>query len=251
MNCDLWQGKIDPFVDAELAEDEARRFEEHLHECAACAAETQARQRLKLETRAAGKKFLPSYEFETRLQRRIARPRNLGWSWGWASAGVAAVIALAVFLGLSWRDHVLREQLTAQLVDQHVSALASANPVDVLSEDSHTVKPWFAGKVPFSVDIPQLTGTEFTLIGGRMAYFQQAPAAQLIFGVRKHKVSVFIFRDHGETSRLGSSDVPRRELSYSVESWAEDGLRYVAISDVNPADVRQLCALLRQADQWQ
>ena len=253
MNCDLWQDKIDAFVDAELAGDEARGFEEHLHSCPACSAETRARQQLKLETRSAGRRFVPSYEFEQRVQHKIARPRIRMWNWlpAAAVAGAVAVIAIAVLLGSEWHDRVLQQQLTAQLVDQHIAALASSTPVDVLSEDSHTVKPWFAGKVPFSVDIPQLAGTQFTLIGGRLAYFQQAPAAQLIFGVRKHKISVFMFRDHGETARLGNRDVPSRQLSFSVESWAEDGLRYVAISDVNPEDVRQLCALLRQADRWQ
>ena len=251
MNCDTWQDKIDAFVDAELAADEARGFEEHLHSCPACSAETRARQQLKLETRSAGRRFTPSYEFEQRVQSKIARSKIRIWAWLPALAGAAAVIALTVLLTTAWHDRVLREQLTAQLVDQHVAALASSNPVDVLSEDSHTVKPWFAGKVPFSVDVPQLAGTQFTLIGGRLAYFQQAPAAQLIFGVRKHKISVFIFRDHGETARLGNRDVPRHEFSFAVESWAEDGLRYVAISDVNPEDVRQLCALLRESDRWQ
>jgi anti-sigma factor RsiW len=141
--------------------------------------------------------------------------------------------------------------MLAQLVDQHVAALASSNPVDVVSSDSHTVKPWFAGKVPFSVDLPQLDGTPFTLVGGRMAYFQQAPAAQLIFAVRKHRISVFMFREHGETPLLGNRDVPSHELSYAVESWTEDGLRYFAVSDSNPQDVRQLCLLLRQANEWQ
>lgn len=251
MNCDLWQDKIDAFVDAELAADEARTFEEHLRLCPACSAETLARQQLKLETRSAGRRFAPSYEFEQRVQRKISPSRFRLWAWLPAVVGAAAAIAFAVLLTTTWHDHVLKQELTAQLVDQHVAALASSNPVDVVSEDSHTVKPWFTGKVPFSVNVPQLAGTQFTLIGGRLAYFQQAPAAQLIFGVRKHKISVFIFRDHGDTTRLGNRDVPSHQFSFAVESWAEDGLRYVAISDSNPEDVRQLCILLRQADSWQ
>jgi anti-sigma factor RsiW len=131
-------------------------------------------------------------------------------------------------------------------VDQHVASMASVNPVDVVSTDAHTVKPWFQGKVPFSVDIPDLHDTQFTLLGGRIEYFQQSPAAQLIFTVRQHRISVFIFREVGETAALGEQTAPIRKAGFQTQSWTEDGIRYFAISDVNPQDVRQLCDLLKR-----
>lgn len=246
MNCELWQDKIDSFVDSELAPAQARAFEEHLHTCPACSAETLARQRLKLETHLAGQRFVPRPEFEARIRRRIA-PQKIRWSFIPIFAGAAAVLLVAIFGGIALRHNLLQQQMLAQLVDQHVSTLASANPVDVLSADSHTVKPWFNGKVPFSVDVPQLAGTQYSLIGGRLAYFQQAPAAQLIFAVRQHKISVFMFRDHGETALLGEQNSPVKRLGFVTQTWTEDGLRYFAVSDVNPADLHHLCELLKDA----
>jgi len=160
---------------------------------------------------------------------------------------VAAAAALLLVLGgLSWRQRTVERQLVSQLVDQHVASMASVNPVDVVSTDAHTVKPWFQGKVPFSVDIPDLHDTQFTLLGGRIEYFQQSPAAQLIFAVRQHRISVFIFREVGETAALGEQTAPIRKAGFQTQSWTEDGIRYFAISDVNPQDVRQLCDLLKR-----
>ena len=76
------------------------------------------------------------------------------------------------------------------MADLHVSDLASANPYDVVSSDRHTVKPWFQGKIPFAFNLPEFAGTEFTLLGGRLVYLHQQPAAQLVVGVGKHRISV-------------------------------------------------------------
>src|SRR5260370_1694026 len=246
MNCELWQDKIDAFVDSELANGQARGFEEHLVSWPAWSAETLSRQRLKLETRLAGQRFAPTPEFEAGIRSKVVPRRRVAWMWMPALASAAAVLVIAILAGQVWRQNVIQRQLVAQLTDQHVATLASGN-LDVLSTDSHTVKPWFAGKVPFSVDLPNLEGTQFTLIGGRMAYFQQSPAAQLLFAVRKHRVSVVIFRDAGETAALGNRTSPVRQMGFQTQTWVEDGLRYFAISDVNGDDVRQLCDLLKRS----
>ena len=246
MNCDIWQDKIDAFVDSELPPAQAQGFEEHLRSCPACSAETLSRQRLKAETRLAGKRFTPSSEFEARVRGQfVSRNRRLYWLP--ALVSVAAAIVIAIFIGATLRHNLLERQLVTQLVDQHVASQAGGHSVDILSADPGTVKPWFSGKVPFSVDIPKLAGTQFTLVGGRIAYFQQSPAAQLVFSVRKHSISVFIFPDHGESTVLGNQQSPVRKMGFETETWVEDGLRYFAVSDGEAQDVRQLCDLLAQS----
>jgi anti-sigma factor RsiW len=129
------------------------------------------------------------------------------------------------------------------LVDLHVATLASDNPVDVVSTDRHTVKPWFQGKLPFTFNLPELQSSPFKLLGGRVAYFQHNPGAQLLFEVRSHKLSVFVFQD-----RPGATP-PRtaREMAFNSETWSAGGLRYVVIGDAGPADIHQLSELLRAA----
>ena len=61
-----------------------------------------------------------------------------------------AAILLVIFGSMVWMRQSQRQQLVGELTDLHVATLASANRVDVVSSDRHTVKPWFQGKLPFT-----------------------------------------------------------------------------------------------------
>jgi anti-sigma factor RsiW len=108
------------------------------------------------------------------------------------------------------------------------------------------VKPWFQGKIPFTFNLPELQGSEFTLLAGRVTCLDQMPGAHLIYQVRQHEVSVFIFQDRGEkTASLLSG--PVHALSFTVENWTQNGLSYFVVEDVGPDDIRALSNLLRDA----
>jgi anti-sigma factor RsiW len=244
MNCEMWQDKIDSFVDFELDATETREFEEHMRACPACSAETLSRQRLKIETRLAAQRFAPTAAFEARVRSRFKRRPTTAWWLPALGAALAAMIVLTWAATELWKRNATRQELVSQIVDQHATTVASNNPVDVISSDQHTVKPWFQGKVPFGVEVPSLEGTDFSLIGGRVAYVQQAPAAQLVFGLRKHRISVFIMRESNESANLGTSVAPSRRSGYQTETWKEDGVRYFAVGDVSAEDLHRLCDLL-------
>ena len=162
---------------------------------------------------------------------------------GLAAAAVAAVLVLSA-IGF-FRQHAQREQALSELADLHVSTLASANPVDVVSTDRHTVKPWFAGKLPFTFNLPELENTRFKLAGGRMAYFHQSPGAQLIFDVRKHQISAFIFEDTPATRGVSAGSATANKLAFNIQTWSQNGLRYYLVSDASPDDLRELSELLK------
>ena len=94
-----------------------------------------------------------------------------------------------------WEPGPAADQVFSEIADLHVATLASSSPVDVISTDRHTVKPWFQGKIPFAFDLPELQNSEFSLLGGRMTYLDQTPGAHLIYDVRKHHISVFVFQE--------------------------------------------------------
>jgi len=187
-----WKEKLDAYVDGELADEELRDFEAHLSACRNCAIEALDRTQLKRATRAAAMRFSPPPELRQRIATSIApRRRPVFFLCRPAVAvAVALVLAVAVSAFLLMRRSE-REQALAELVDLHVSTLASANPVDVISSDRHTVKPWFQGRLPFTFNLPELNGSEFKLDGGKLVYFRGRPAAQLIYELRKHEFSVF------------------------------------------------------------
>jgi len=250
MSCDSRQQKIDAYLDAELPEAEARELDTHLRTCPACSSQTLTRSELKRSIHIAGKKFAPDPEFRKQVQASIS-PKASGRRWGWiVEVGTAcAAVLLLIFGSMVWMRQSQRQQLVGELTDLHVATLASANRVDVVSSDRHTVKPWFQGKVPFTFNVPELQGSPFELIGGKVTYLDQAPGAELLFTVRKHVLSVFIFKDSPELAHaLGSGELVRK-LSFNIESWADGGLRYLIITDAGRSDIDDLRKRFVQAGQ--
>ncbi len=181
--------------------------------------------------------------------RAVAGKTRRHSGWVWQVVAVPAVLVLILSLAVNWyagREGTRRGQLFSELADLHVAALASTNPVDVVSTDRHTVKPWFQGKIPFTFNLPELQGSDFILLGGRVTYLAQTPGAQLIYQLRKHEISVFIFQDRGgETEGLPLGR--NHALTFNVESWIRNGLRYFVIGDVAADDIARLSKLLRDA----
>jgi anti-sigma factor RsiW len=249
MTCDMWRTKLEPYVDSELPEDELVNLESHLRACPYCAADALGRLQMKRITQAAGARYSPTPQFRLRIEQSIKPKRKSLWALGWLPkvAVAAAVLALVIGSAGLWVRRAQHEQAFTELADLHVATLASANPIDVVSTDQHTVKPWFAGKLPFTFNLPELKGSPFKLVGGRVAYFEHSPGAQLLFDVRKHQLSVFIFQDHPGTIPFNAGTTTARKLAFNMETWAEGGLRYFIISDAGPADVHDLSQLLRGA----
>ena len=247
MACALWSEKLDAYFDGELPADETRALDEHLRTCATCAAEGLSKLQLKLAVRAAGQRFKPDTAFRARIEKSVAVRGTSLWKRYWfpvLAAAAVLLIAGAAILTFN-RDRRQQQQLMSELADLHVATLASSNPVDVVSTDRHTVKPWFEGKIPFTFNLPELQGSPFTLVGGRVSYLNQSPGAELIFRVRQHQISVFIFQDRALRSISGDEALTAH--SFGVRSWSHDGLRYFVIGDASAQDLDKLSELLKAA----
>jgi anti-sigma factor RsiW len=252
MACDVGREKFDAYLDGELASAEASALSAHIRTCNSCAADALELVRMKRAVATAGKRYEPSVEFRKKIagvsaeKTSTAKPRRkIGWVWI-----LAAPALLVLILSVAVNDYVGREtarrlRVYSELADLHVATLASATPVDVHSTDRHTVKPWFQGKIPFTFNLPELQGTDFTLVGGRVAYLAQAPGAHLIYQVRKHEISVFIFQDRGAETSLPTAST--NILSFNTDTWTQNGLRYFVIGDVGPSDIQILSKLLQDA----
>lgn len=249
MACDEWREKLDAYLDGELVPADAAGLAQHLKTCAACAADALARVQLKRSVAVAGKRYEASSELRAKITRSVTAKSRRQSGWYWKILAVPALIILLVSLAMEFhvsRERARRQRVYSELTDQHVAVLASSSPVDVVSTDRHTVKPWFQGKIPFSFNLPEISGTDFTLVGGRVAYLAQSPGAHLIYQIRKHEISVFIFQDRGaETAGLPSGVT--HTLSFNEENWSQNGLRYFVVGDVSADDIQALGKLLRDA----
>jgi anti-sigma factor RsiW len=241
-NCE-WREKIGLYVDGELEPSAEQAITGHLQNCPDCSSAVLEQQALKKAVRVAGKRFTAPPELYASIQRQMMPKRSLGLWFKWSALAASAVLVALVAFALLSRPST-SSATVAQLIDQHVTMLASANPVDVISSDRHTVKPWYQGKLPFTFNPPELAaGSPFTLIGGRLTYAQHAPGAELVYQVRQHKMSVFIFQ-----ARDVSGEPSAGNQAFVVNGWQQGGLQYYIVTDGAREDADRLRALLQDAN---
>jgi anti-sigma factor RsiW len=241
-NCE-WREKINLYVDGELEPAAEQAVAAHLQSCAACSAAMLEQQELKKSVRVAGKRFSAPPELYSSVRKQIAPKVNVGKLWQWSTLAASLVLFAAFGLMLYSRTHVASATV-AQLIDQHVTMLASANPVDVISSNKHVVKPWYQGKLPFTFNPPELAAdSPFNLIGGRLVYAQHSAGAELVYQVRQHKISVFIFQARDVRGESSAGD-----QTFVVNSWQQGGLQYYIVTDAAREDADRLRTLMEEAN---
>lgn len=246
MACDLWREKIEAFADSELSAAESTELHAHLRACNSCSADLVETLQLKRATQAAGNKYKSEAPLELRkkILWDLAAKKSPSRRWVWIPAlATAAMVLLAVLVLYPLLRPQTQEPLR-ELADIHTATLASATPLDVLSSDKHTVKPWFQGKIPFSFEPPELQNSPYSLLGGKLAYFQQSPGAQLLCQYKQHRISIFIFEDRPEWKLKNSTS---QLTGLSAESWSQGGLRYIVLGDAAPDIIHNLAELWKQA----
>ena len=233
MTCEIWRDQIGAYIDGELAAGHDEEVTRHLKQCGECTLFAAGEVRLKRGIAQAGHKFKAPVELRENVLRSVGSSRRVSLMWAMITATAVVVLLVALF-ALRPRPDVSRE-----ISDLHLSTIASPNPVDVVSTDMHTVKPWFQGKVPFTFNLPELNGSPFTLIGGRMVYVRQTPMALLLFQYKLHKISVLI----GPEDVLSGSKDPGH--GFHEVNWAKNGYRYVTIGDASVDALHDLSERMR------
>ncbi len=243
MNCEQRE-KTGLYVDGELEPAAQQSFAGHLRNCPECSAAVLEQQELKKAVRVAGKKFSAPPELYAAARKQMGAPKTGARSW-WKPALVAACFVLIAALGLAWYSGARgSERTVAQLVDLHVTMLASINPVDIISSDKHVVKPWYQGKLAFTFNPPELAAdSPFKLIGGRLVYVQRAAGAELVYQIRQHRISVFIFQERDVHGTASSGN-----LAFTAIGWQQGGLQYYAITDATKDDAEKLRSLFQEAN---
>jgi len=233
MTCEIWRDQIGAYIDGELAAGHDEEVTRHLKQCGECTLFAAGEVHLKRGIAQAGRKFQAPVELRENVLRSVGSSRRVSLMWAMITATAVVVLLVALF-ALRPRPDVSRE-----ISDLHLSTIASPNPVDVVSTDMHTVKPWFQGKVPFTFNLPELNGSPFTLIGGRMVYVRQTPMALLLFQYKLHKISVLI----GPEDVLSGSKDPGH--GFHEVNWAKNGYRYVTIGDASVDALHDLSERMR------
>jgi len=248
MTCDEVRNLLDAWYDGELDAPRSASIERHLEECPGCSALSSARSALsevivKGATRYSAPAALrKTIEAQVLQPPVIRQPRMMPWR------GIATAASFALLVMMGWNVWLLQSgppapNLESEIVSDHIRSLMANHLSDVASEDRHTVKPWFMGKLDYSPPVDDLASDGFKLIGGRLDYVGGMQVAALIYQRRAHVINVFVW-----PARATDEALPQPRWSddhgYHVANWSRAGMTYWAISDVDPTELMRLVNLL-------
>ena len=248
MDCKDVQNRIEAYLDGELTLSDRRDFEEHLTKCKNCNVALENLRMLNRSVQKLGYVHSPSAlrkNIKAGL-RDITGEEGPGFNWpqllGFGGA-TAAMASIAMWLVMSFMiANPMQATMTDELIAAHVRSLMVDHATDIKSSDSHTVKPWFNGKLDFSPVVKDFASQGFPLLGGRLEYLQQQPVAALVYQRRSHMINVFINRS-AENDQTATLHELKRQ-GYTILNWRKQGLEFRVISDLNAKELKQFSTLL-------
>jgi anti-sigma factor RsiW len=255
MQCDRAAELIGAYLDQELDAATRREVAAHLATCPACTALAAELQHMGRQLAALGREPAPD-SLAADVRHWLARAAATGSAAGiagilgapharrWLSQAAALVLACGLTAaGTAFVMSRISDTATLEreVVTAHVRSLLQDSPTQVASSETHTVKPWFAGRLEYSPNVKDLAAEGFPLAGARLDYVGERRVAALVYRRRLHVVNVLSW-----PSADAADSAPRalEYRGYNLLTWTKGGVAYWAVSDLNLDELRQLQALL-------
>ncbi|MBZ9659262.1 anti-sigma factor [Mesorhizobium sp. ESP-6-4] len=179
------------------------------------------------------------------------RPRAARWfdSFDWRQ--MAASIVLTAFLAsgatqwLATADNG-SDSFAVAVANGHRRSLLAATPVDIVSSDRHTVKPWLDGRIGVSPAAPDMAKDGYALLGGRVEVIGDRPMPALVYRHHEHLITLVAAPRQNEAKSVPVAD----DLSaggFLLVHWTDDAFSYWAISDAERPALDDFVARFRAA----
>jgi anti-sigma factor RsiW len=249
MTCIETKSRLNAYLDGELDSTGSLAVETHVQQCASCQTEMTNLRALTSAIEGGSLRFRAPANLKRGIQAKIraanTETKRSFFSWRWASA----LAAVALFVTLTWTVTTWRAGsseeavLINDVVSSHVRSLMANHITDVASSDSHTVKPWFGGKLDYSPPAKDLTEQGFRLIGGRLDYIDNRPVAAVVYQRSQHFINLFVWP-------LGNSAIrPEGQLTrqgFNMIHWTQSGMNYWLVSELNSTELNECARLLKE-----
>lgn len=246
MNCPE-EPRSQSWFDGVLDESESARAKAHIESCAQCTASVASAAALREIIRRDAVRHRAPPHLTAGIARAIdddalrSSHRRTGRRGFWLGAiGGVGVSALAAAIALLVLLPPSPESLLQSVAQAHVDALMGGRTVAVASSNHHTVKPWFAGRVPLSPPVADFAADGFALAGGRTESIAGSPAAVLAYRHGRHEIDLFVWADH--RSRLPAGGVWH---GYHAIFWKRGDLDYAAVSDTESSELAKFVELVK------
>lgn len=232
--CQEMQLLIQADLDGELQPAEAARVAAHLETCPACARLQQQLMALSGQLRERLPRHRAPEPLRATIRRRLAAqdPAARRRRWPLAAGALAAGLALFALLPGTGGPDATPDWIVAA----HIRALQPDHLLDVVSSEQHTVKPWFAGRLPFAPPVRDLSAQGFPLAGARLDYLPGNTTATLVYRRRQHIIDLFIWPTGPEESAGPASGI--RE-GYNFLRWTSGEMTFWAVSDLNARELAE------------
>jgi anti-sigma factor RsiW len=223
-------------VDNELDAANVAMVEAHVARCEGCREELERLHALRGLLRNEGVRHSAPETLGRRIAAmpELAAPRAsndnrvLRWLGPGVVGALAASLAMVAFVPPG-ADSIVDQEI----VSSHVRSLQPGHLTDVQTTNQHIVKPWFNGRVDFSPPVPELADAGFPLAGGRLDSLSGRTVAAIVYHRRLHTVNLYVWPAKEAAERSFVKD------GFAVAEWSRNGLRFAAVSDIPPAEVRQ------------
>jgi anti-sigma factor RsiW len=261
MDCRNTLALLEPYLDNELDRADARELEAHVDGCADCRSALSQLDDLRRALRDPALHHVAPPELRERIRTAQLGGNSSGdvstpsfrsarrWLPAWSRVAAACVLAF-VAGGVSmhvWTSAAADGEERSRIVDDlfagHWRALAAASPIDVVSSDRHTVKPWFAGKVASAPLVQDFADQDFPLVGGRVDYVGSERVPVLVYRHGKHLIDVFVLPQSDAVPVARSA----RRQGYSLDAITLGGQPAAMVSDMDPQESAKLGNLLKSA----
>ncbi|TIT27809.1 MAG: anti-sigma factor, partial [Mesorhizobium sp.] len=159
-----------------------------------------------------------------------------------ASIVISAVLASGATQWLMFNG--ASDSFAAAVASGHRRSLLAASPIDIVSSDRHTVKPWLDARIGVSPPAPDLAQDGYALIGGRVEVIADRPVPALVYRHREHLITLV-----AEPQQGGSVSQPEDLSSggFSLVHWSDGAFSYWAISDMERPELDDFVARFRKA----
>lgn len=234
---------VHAYVDGELDPVNAIAIEQQIASEPALAAEAARTQAL----RQALREKLPAVDVPAGLEARVQSAIGLTRASSvpsWRAMAASIILAIVASSSATW--FIARTAATDDVVEAvvggHLRALIAPQPTDVASSEGHTVKPWFNGRIPQAPQVVDLSQAGFKLIGGRVDVVERTGVPTLVYQIRQHLISLTAVPDQAPNSAAPTVTAVR---GYNVIRWTAGNVAYVAVSDLNVAELTKFAEAFR------
>ncbi|WP_245436614.1 anti-sigma factor family protein [Mesorhizobium tamadayense] len=181
---------------------------------------------------------------QAKTSRRGWAARSFG-SFDWRAMAASIMISAVLASGATqWAMQRAPDSFAAGVANGHRRGLLATSPVDVVSSDRHTVKPWLDGRLGLSPPAPDMAKDGFALIGGRVEVIGGRPVPALVYRHREHLITLV-----AEPQNAGAVTEPvdLSEGGFSLVQWSDGAFSYWAISDMERPELDDFAARFRAA----